>query len=77
MHGASGFQAFPQARKAITEALGIMDELGLQEDEQYGSMLSVLGNLDMDQRYKEALEIYDKAKAVLVHTRNGTITGCS
>jgi hypothetical protein len=60
-------KAFPQARKAITEALSIMDELGLQQDE-YGSMLSVLGDLDYDQEhYEEALAIYDKAKAVLVH----------
>ncbi len=63
-----GLKAFPQARKAITEALGIMDELGLQQDEQYGSMLGVLGHLYVGQEhYKEALAIYDKAKAVLVH----------
>ncbi len=63
-----GLKAFPQARKAITEALGIMDELGLQQEEQYGSMLAVLGDLyNVQGRYKEALVIYDKAKAVLVH----------
>jgi hypothetical protein len=46
--------------------LAIMEELGLQRHE-YGSMLLVLGGLDQDQgRYKEALAIYDKAKAVLV-----------
>jgi tetratricopeptide (TPR) repeat protein len=63
-----GLKAFPQARKAITEALGIMDELGLQQNEQYGSMLLVLGDLyNVQGQYKEALAIYDKAKAVLVH----------
>jgi tetratricopeptide (TPR) repeat protein len=63
-----GLKAFPQARKAIVEALRIMDELGLQQDEEYGSMLQDLGSLDMDQgQYKEALAIYDKAKAVFVH----------
>jgi tetratricopeptide (TPR) repeat protein len=67
-----GLQAFPQARKAITEALGIMDELGLQQDEEYGLMLLVLGSLDNVQgQYKEALEIYDKAKAVLGHYKEG------
>ncbi len=65
-------KAFPQARKAITEALSIIDELGHQQDEQYGSMLLVLGDLDYDQgQYKEALAIYDKAKAVLVHYKRG------
>jgi hypothetical protein len=47
-------QAFPQARKAIVEALGIMDELGLQQDEEYGSTLAVLGNLHFERgQYKE------------------------
>ncbi len=32
--GAPGLKAVPQARKAI-EALGVIDELGLQQDEQY------------------------------------------
>ncbi len=63
-----GLKAFPQARTAITEALGIMDELGLQQDEEYGSMLVVRGDLyNVQGQYKEALLIYDKAKAVLVH----------
>jgi tetratricopeptide (TPR) repeat protein len=44
-----------------------MEELGLQQDEQYGSMLMALGRLDLEQGlYKEALAIYNKAKAVLV-----------
>jgi hypothetical protein len=34
-----GLKAFPKARKAIGEALAIMEELGLQQDEEYGSML--------------------------------------
>ena len=62
-----GLEAFPAARKAIAEALAIMDELGLQQHEQYGGLLMVLGGLELGQRrYKEALIIYDKAKAVLV-----------
>jgi tetratricopeptide (TPR) repeat protein len=67
-----GLKALPQDRLAIVEALGIMDELGLQQDEQYGSMLSVLGGLNCEQgRYKEALVIYDKAKVVLVQHQEG------
>ncbi len=54
----SGRKAFPEARKAIEEALAIMEELGLQPDEEYGSMS---GRLDD----KEVLGIYDEAKAVL------------
>ncbi len=65
-----GLKALSQARKAITEALGIMDELGLQEDEQCGSMLLVLGSSDhLQGRQEEALAIYNKAKAVLVHSK--------
>ncbi len=33
---------FPAARKAIAKALAIMEELGLQQDEDYGSMLRAL-----------------------------------
>ena len=54
--------------QAVMEALAIMDELGLQQHQDYGGMLVLLGHLDQDEaRYKEALIIYDKAKAVLVH----------
>jgi hypothetical protein len=35
----SGLKAFPEARKAIRGALTIMEALGLQQDEDYGSML--------------------------------------
>jgi tetratricopeptide (TPR) repeat protein len=36
----------------------------------YSSMLSVLGDLDADQgQQKEALAMYDKAKALLVHDK--------
>ena len=67
-----GLKAFPAARKAIVEALAIMDERGLQQDEQYGGMLAVLGNLDREQgQYKEALVIFNKAKAVLVQYKEG------
>jgi hypothetical protein len=73
-----GLKAFPQARKAIAEALGIMDELGLQQDEQYGSMLAMVGDLDMDQgHYKEALAIYDRPRPCWCTTRNGASMGRS
>ncbi len=45
----TGLKAFPAARKAMAEALAIMEELGLQEVEQYGGMLLVLGGLDIVQ----------------------------
>jgi tetratricopeptide (TPR) repeat protein len=62
-----GLKDFPASRKAIAEALAIMDELGLQQSEEYGGMLVTLGSLDLDQGHlKEALVIYGKAKAVLV-----------
>ncbi len=68
MRCASGAQGIPSGPKAITEALGIMDELGRQKDEEHGSILSALGSLEAAEgRYKEALEIYGKARAVLVH----------
>ena len=67
-----GLKAFPAARKAIKEALAIMDELGLQQDEEYGGMLGGLGDVDREQgQYKEALVIYSKAKAVLVQYKEG------
>jgi hypothetical protein len=53
-----------------------MEELGLQQDEEYGAMLVVLGGLDLDQgRYKEALVIYDKAKAVLAQHKEANVYG--
>jgi tetratricopeptide (TPR) repeat protein len=68
----SGLKAFPKARKAIGEALAIMEELGLQHDAEYSSMLRSLGLLDSEQgRDKEALVIYDKAKAVLAQHKEG------
>jgi tetratricopeptide (TPR) repeat protein len=71
-----GLKDFVAASKAIKEALAIMEELGLQHHEGYGSMLLVLGGLDFDQgRHKEALAIYDKAKAVLVQYKEGTEYG--
>jgi tetratricopeptide (TPR) repeat protein len=72
----TGLKAFPEARKAIGEALAIMEELGLQQDEEYGSMLVELGRLDFEQgRYKEALVIYDKAKAMLAQHKEGNAYG--
>ncbi len=71
-----GLKAFPKARKAIGEALAIMEELGLQQDEEYGSMLVELGGLDLDRgRYKEALVIYNKAKVVLIQHKEGNALG--
>jgi hypothetical protein len=53
-----------------------MEEQGLQQDEEYGSMLSVLGRLDREQGwYKEALVIYAKAKAVLAQHKEGNAYG--
>ncbi len=70
-----GLKAFPKARKAIGEALAIMEELGLQQDEDYGAMLRELGRLDCEQgRDKEAL-IFDKAKAVLAQHKEGDSYG--
>jgi tetratricopeptide (TPR) repeat protein len=71
-----GLKAFPKARKAIGEALAIMEELGLHQDEQYGSMLRELGGLDLEQgRCKEALVIYNKANAVLAQHKEGNSYG--
>ncbi len=71
MHGPQGTEGL--ARKAVAEAQAIRDELGLQEREEYGGMLVTLGILDEDQgRFKEALVIYDKAKAGLVQHKKGT-----
>ena len=70
VHG--GLKAVPAARKAIVEALAIMDELGLQQHEEYGAMLVSLGDVDQKQgQYREALVIYNKAKAVLVQYKEG------
>jgi tetratricopeptide (TPR) repeat protein len=72
----TGLKDYPTARKAIGEALAIMEELGLQQSEEYGGMLSNLGGVDREQeRYKEALVIYDKAKAVLVQYKQGSSYG--
>jgi tetratricopeptide (TPR) repeat protein len=68
----AGLKAFPAARKAISEALAIMEELGLQQHEEYGSMLGQLGRLEHEQkRYKEALVVFDKAKTVLAQHKEG------
>jgi hypothetical protein len=67
----AGLKAFPAARKAISEAVVIMRNWACK-DEEYGSMLVVLGGLDREQeRYKESLVIYDKAKAVLAQHKEG------
>jgi tetratricopeptide (TPR) repeat protein len=72
----SGLKAFPEARKAIGEALAIMEELGLQQHEEYGSTLLVLGRLDSGQgRYKEALVILNQAKAVLAQHKEWNAYG--
>jgi tetratricopeptide (TPR) repeat protein len=67
----TGLRTFSPALEAITEALSILDELGLQQEEDYGMMLSDLALLEhLQGRYKEALVIYDKAKAILLHYRD-------
>ena len=72
----TALKAFPTARKAITEALAILDELGLHQHEHYGSMLMGLGRLDCEQgRYREALVIYNKAKALLAQYKEGSCYG--
>ncbi len=61
-----GLRAFSPAREAITEAIALAEQLGLQHHEQYGAMLMELGSLHYDQgRILEALTIYNKAKVVL------------
>ncbi len=56
-----GLKDFVAAGKAIKEALAIMEELGLQRHEGYGSMLLDLGGLDFHQgRHKEALAIMEE-----------------
>jgi tetratricopeptide (TPR) repeat protein len=71
-----GLKALPAARKSIVEALSIMDGLGLQQQEEYGSMLVALGRLDYDEkRYKEALVVFNKAKVVLAKFKEGVEYG--
>jgi hypothetical protein len=53
-----------------------MEELGLQHHEKYGGMLRVLGSLYREQeRYKEVLDVYVKAKAVLAQHKEGNDYG--
>jgi tetratricopeptide (TPR) repeat protein len=71
----TGLEAFLEARANITEALAIMDELGLQEEEdkECGSMLSTFGRIDLDEGlYRGALLTYSKAKTVLVQYKEGS-----
>jgi tetratricopeptide (TPR) repeat protein len=71
-----GLKKYIAASKALKEALAIMEELGLQRHEEYGAMLLALGELDFEQgRCKEALAIYNKAKAVLVQYKDGSDYG--
>jgi hypothetical protein len=72
----SGLKDFVAASKAIKEALAIREQLGLQRHEQYGPMLVTLARLDHAQRrYKEALTIYNMAKAVLAQYKEGNEYG--
>jgi tetratricopeptide (TPR) repeat protein len=53
-----GLHAFYEARTAITEAVSILEELGLQQHEDYGAVLMALGDVDREQgRYREALVV--------------------
>ncbi len=66
-----GLGDFPAARKEITEALTIMDELGLQERGPgqliYVSMLFSLADVDRRQRrFEQALATYTKSKALML-----------
>jgi tetratricopeptide (TPR) repeat protein len=66
-----GLKAYRAARKAIREGLAILEELGLQQDEDYGGMLVSLGKVEQEQaHYKEALTVYSKAKDVLVQHKD-------
>jgi tetratricopeptide (TPR) repeat protein len=59
-------RAFSDARVAIMESVSIMEELGLQQQEEYGSILTTLGDVEREQgRHREALVIYSHAKVVL------------
>jgi len=73
-----GLKMFPEARKAITEALAVLGELGLQasESEQYGGMLCALATVDrLEQHFDEALIIYARAKSVLLRHKTGSMYG--
>jgi tetratricopeptide (TPR) repeat protein len=72
-----GLKDFPAARSVVTEALTIMEELGLQQEQQYGAMLSMLGTVVLEQgRYAEALFFFGKAKIVLAQYKEG-LEGCA
>ncbi len=62
----------PTARSTLAEALAIMEERGLQLDEQYGGMVLVLGEIEYEAgRLSTALEAYERARGVLVQFRDG------
>ncbi len=73
----SGLNPFPEAQ-AIEEALAIMEELGLHQDEDYGSMLAELGGLDCVQgRCKEVLVSLTRPRPRWLSTRKVTTMGRS
>jgi tetratricopeptide (TPR) repeat protein len=61
-----GLRAFSEASAVITESASIMEELGLQQQEEYGLVLTTLGDVKRQLgRHREALIVYSKAKVVL------------
>ena len=70
-----GLKTLDDARKTITDALAIMDKLGLRKDAVYGGMLLTLGSVESDQGHcKEALVTYIKARLCWSTSRTGPIT---
>jgi tetratricopeptide (TPR) repeat protein len=71
-----GLKVFSKARAAIAESVSIMEELDLQQEEDYGSVLLTLGDIErMMGRHREALIHYSKAKGVLDQFKSGNNYG--
>src|SRR3990167_2667628 len=74
------FKNFKSATKRFNDAMAIYKALGMERSVEYGSLLMNLASVDYDQqRWKEALEGFIKAKAVMddfkEQRNNGTIVG--
>ena len=69
-------QEFPAAYVAMTKALTILEDLGLQHDELYCALRAAEGEIHYGKcRYEEALVSYNKAKVLFADNRNGTTYG--